>query len=603
MPERRGPSRGHDERNGRILPEGAAIEPHPDVRTAPTGRARATLWLSVGSLLLYLLAMAGTKWVFIADAPDYAKRVALARDTGQVRGLMEFGHPVWRPLAYAFADGTPATPAGGSPLAPWLQVLSFMNGVALVMGGVAVGCAAAWLRSHAGSAAATVGVMWLLGAKAFLNYSHVGTPYVPGLGFLLAGLFVASLEPMTKGGRAARDLAAGLLFGTSALCWSPFGLVLPGAVVAPLVLRPDWRKELSHVVATGVAGISTLVLAYLVLGRWLGFAEVTDLWSWTTRASGGRSFGGLGRALIGIPRSLVDLGDFGRVAKRYLVKDPLCPAGAGDLLGTDLLRMLAVYTGLLAGVLAALKSGRGRRSLLAASLMAAPLLVFAVLWQGGDLERYLPAAPALLLLMAAGFQEARGRPWLRGLMLASLAVMSLTNLYVLSDGAIRRRQEAALARLPASATLRCPESVFVVSHFQDTLYQFHRNYPFHPRNLGGLRVFEVFTPGVLSSSSWRSRVDEQIASNQASGTAVYVSSRLLAERPAVEWDWIEGDDPRVTWLALHQHFARLEYEAPRSPGEEFLLLTGPGGRPAADRSPARPLTPRASRQVLPLRAP
>jgi hypothetical protein len=430
-------------------------------------------------------------------------------------------------------------------------------------------------------------VLWLLGAKAFLNYSHVGTPYVPGLGLLLAGLFVASLEPVTRGGSTVRDLSAGFLFGVSALCWTPFGLVLPGAVVAPLILRTDWRREFPHVFATGVAGISTIVLAYLIIGRWLGFAEVTDLWSWAGRASGGRSFGGIGRALIGIPRSLVDLGDFGRIAKRYLLKDPLCPVGAIDLLGLDLLKMLGIYAGLLAGILATLQAKQGRRSLLVASSMAVPLLVFAILWQGGDLERYLPATPALILLMAVAFQESRKHPWLRGLMLASLAIMSVTNLHALSESTIRRKQEAALSRLPASPSIHESRSVFVVSHFQDLLFQFNRNYPLHPRNLGGLEVFDVFAPGVVSSSEWRSRVDKRIASEWDSGGSVYVSSRLLARKPAAEWDWIEGDDPRVTWFALHEHLARLEYEGTVRSGEEFRLLVrteGESGRPANDRA-------------------
>ncbi|MBK9374766.1 MAG: hypothetical protein IPN03_13825 [Holophagales bacterium] len=534
------------------------------------------MWLVAGALLLYALAIAGTQWVFIADAPDYAMGVAAARASGDVRGLMEFGHPLWRPLGYAFAHETGTTAPGPSHIHPWLRVLSFMNGVALVMGGVAAACAAGWLRSRLDPGAVVFAVLWLLGAKAFLNYSHVGTSYVPALGCLLAGLFVASLEPGAAGWRTARNLSAGFLYGASALFWTPFGLVLPGAVLAPLFLRPDWRRELSHVIVTAVAGIATLALAFGLVGVWLGFAEVKDLRSWVASASGGRTFGGLARAVIGIPRSLVDLGDFGRLAKRYLLKDPLCPTSAKDLLGLDLLKMLGIYAGLLAGALAAWRTARGRRSLLLAAALAAPLLAFAVLWQGGDLERYLPAAPALLLVMATGFQEARERTWLKGLLLASLAMMALTNLSVLSNGAIRRRQDAALARLPASTSVAAPRKVFVVSHPQDELFQFHRTYPMHPRNLGGLRVIDVFAPGLASSSGWRSRIDRLVASERESGGAVFVSSRLLAGTPEPEWDWIEGDDPRAAWLELHEHFARFDYERPGRPGEEFLLLR-PGG--------------------------
>jgi hypothetical protein len=164
-------------------------------------------------------------------------------------------------------------------------------------------------------------------------------------------------------------------------------------------------------------------------------------------------------------------------------------------------------------------------------------------------------------------------------MLASLIMVILTNVRVLSAGAIRQRQEAALSRLPVAGSAPEPRSVFVVPHPQDELFQFHRNYPFHPRNLGGLKVLDVFAPGLVASSEWRSRVDRRLALARDSGEAVYVSSRLLARKPAPDWDWIEGDDSRVTWRALHEHFARFEYQEAVRPGEEFLLLVRADGGP------------------------
>lgn len=546
-----------------------------DGRSAPSTGVRGGLRLAGFALVLYVFATAATDAVFIADAPDYARDAAAAESTGHVRGLMEFGHPLWRPLGYAFAREAGTAGAVPSRPAPWLQVLAFFTGVALAMGGIAAAAAAGWLRSLFEAGAAAFGVLWLLGAKAFLNYSQVGSPYVPGLGFLLAGLFVSMLELDATGARTARDLSAGLLFGLSALCWTPFGLVLPGAVFAPLLLRTDRKGWLSRVLVTGLAGVGSLAVAYVVVGLRLGFAESESLWTWASRASGGRSFGGLGRLLIGLPRSFVDLGELGRLAKRYLLADPLCPTRLRDLLGLDLLKLLAVAAGPLAALAAVSRTAAGRRFALAAAAMAAPLLAFALLWQGGDLERYLPATPALLLLMAAGFQEARGRRGPRGVMLASLAVMLTANAAVLSRPAVRRRQEAALTRLPASPGGPGSRSVFVVPHPQDGLFRFHRDYPFHPRNRAGFAVHDVFAPGMVSSSEWRSRVDRRIAEEWEAGGSVYVSSRLLAERPEPAWDWIEGDDRRVTWRELREHFAQLEYEPVERPGSEFLRLRRP----------------------------
>jgi hypothetical protein len=116
----------------------------------------------------------------------------------------------------------------------------------------------------------------------------------------------------------------------------------------------------------------------------------------------------------------------------------------------------------------------------------------------------------------------------------------------------------------------------------------------HPRNLSGLRVFDVFAPGMVSSSGWRSEVDRLVASEREAGGSVFVSSRLLSRKPEPEWDWIEGDDPRVTWLDLHGYFARLDFERPGRPGEEFLLLR-PGGElraaPSGPTQSSRPPSP------------
>jgi hypothetical protein len=546
--------------------------------------------LAAAALLLYALAMAGTNWVFAGDAPDYARHVAAARVSGDLRGLMEFGHPLWRPLGWAYAAIADDPGTGARRLEPWLRILAFLNGAALVLGGAAAVFAALWLRSRFDGASAAFGLLWLLGARAFLNYAHVGTSYVPGLAFLLGGLFVASLGPASRGGRAARDVGAGVLYGASILCWAPYALVLPGAVAAPFLLGPDARREVGRVVLTGLAGLATLALAYGVVGVALGFAEVTDPWSWAARASGGRGYGGAGRVLVGIPRSLVDLGDLGRTAKRFLLRDPLCPATARDLLGLDLAKMLVVYAGLAAATLAAAASRRGRRVLLVAATMAVPLLAFAVLWQGGDLERYLPAVPALLAVQAAGFREARGRPLLRGVMGAALGTTILANVHALSNGAVRARQDAALSRLPPAAGRGEPRTAYVVPHAQDDLFLFYRTYPLHPRNLGGLRVEAVFAPGMPSSATWRERFDVLVAAEKASGGRVRVSSRLLAPRPSPEWDWIEGDDTRVTWRDLHEHFARLVYAAPERRGEEFLILERgtPATRDGPPSVPGRP---------------
>jgi hypothetical protein len=521
--------------------------------------------------LAYIAATQLTEPNFIADAPDYARAVAASR-FGVDCQFLEFGHLAWPPLGRAMLDLF-VRPRGDEAF----EVLSFsalqqFSRAALVFGFLGVLAAVAWLHLQIRSfRAVACGVVCLVTGKAYLNFSQVGAPYIPGVSALFTGLLLAALEPRRPFARVLCDITAGVCFAVSALFWGTYALALPGAVLAPLVLKRDWRAELPRVLRSGTTGVVVLGVVYLLVGHAIGLRSAADYRAWIGSSSHGIAFGGFSRAVIGFARSFVDVGDYGRLVKLYLTKDPFNPVSVRDLLSPPLAKIAGFYlaAAVFAGV--AMLHAIGRRSLGLAALMALPVFVFAVSWQGGALERYLPALPALVLVVAAAFQSAEGRPAVRSSLAAGLVIVATTNLLAVSTTDARRADRAAGARLAGTDYVRVDQAVFVVSHWQDDLMTFWHDRPFHELNRKGLSVYALVSPGAAEVPMWRQLAAASMLAAWGEGKRVFVSSRLFAVRPDRAWNWIEADDDRVAWRDFGAFFRTAEL-APAALATEFREL-------------------------------
>jgi len=521
---------------------------------------------------MYAVATLLTDWVFIGDAPDFARSSA-AWLFGVNCQFLEFGHLAWRPVGAALLTLVDSPKTGDTFRSLSLDSLRNLGGASWTLGLLGVIGAAGWLRTILRSySAAAFGVVMLIACKAYLNFAQVGMPYVPSLALLFMGLCIASLEPKSVVWRVIFDVVAGLCFAASALAWGTFAIALPGAVLAPLVLSANWRRRLPRVVLSGAVGVATLLVVYFVVGRSLGFHSVAEYMAWIAAADHGISTGGLPRAAIGLARSFVDVGDYGRLVKRFMVRDAYNPVPLRGLLTADLLKIGAFYLTMLAFLVASLHGTIGRRALAAASLIALPVLGFAILWQGGDLERYLPAMPGLVLLAAAGFLEARGSGVLRLTMMAGVAIFAVSNAAAMSNRTVQRENDRMVARLAGYADRGQASRLIVVSHWQDGLMTFHRNRPFHQQNLSNLTVFPLVTPGKPDVALWRSTAARRILRTWDEGRDVLLSSRLVADRPDESWNWVEGDDPRVSWREFHDFFRELDLEPASAGKAEFRIL-------------------------------
>ena len=299
----------------------------------------------------------------------------------------DFGHLVWVPI------GTLAMTLGREGVLWTFLVVNALAGVASVL----------LLRATLGLVgvrpwtAAAVSVA-LLFAQAMLNFTLTGSSYVPGLACTLLALYLALLRPESSCGAWLAAIGSGFAMAGAITIWFPYVLVVPGVFLAPVIVHGYDRARLWFVVRATVA-MGVLILATYGPTAWMmGVRDFGGLSGWMAKSSHGVRTGPQpARAVFGLARSFVFMGDDGLLFKRYLVRDPFNPVRVADLARLSLWKLGFFYL-LLAAVTGALSfSARGRRFLLLALVGGVPVVAFGLFWQGGDMERYMPLYPFFFL--------------------------------------------------------------------------------------------------------------------------------------------------------------------------------------------------------------
>jgi hypothetical protein len=103
--------------------------------------------------------------------------------------------------------------------------------------------------------------------------------------------------------------------------------------------------------------------------------------------------------------------------------------------------------------------------------------------------------------------------------------------------------------------------------------EFSRNFPFSPINRsGGLPVYPLLTPGNSDVAYWQVRFASRALSVWRVGGNIWISDRLLHRTPQADWNWVEGDDNRVSWSDLDRFFSHLQYGESVGGEDGFVLL-------------------------------
>jgi hypothetical protein len=528
---------------------------------------------SVGGLaavLVSVLVLAVTRPTFIGDALLYVYGIDGYR-TGELplAQLFEFGHLLWRPLGALVS----------ALLGPWL-VAAFDWTPALAITAVLIGLS---LLSAVGTvflferlAGRVTPEPWAPGllavafltSNAFLNYSQSGSSYVPGLFLLSLATWLALGARFDERPRPARALAAGAALAGSVTLWTPYVLSVPAVVLLPLVFSAgdlDPRRarrdaDVRFATWTLAACLGILVLVFSTGALLAGVRSGADLRDWTNEAAHGWSQRlRLLRLPTGVARAFADMGDDGILLKRFLLRDPYERVGLLDVLGGGLWKVVLVHLALLVAVGQALRDPVGRRACAVLALAAVPVVLFAVLvFEPSSPERYFPAFPFLLLVLAAGLRRPPARRAGVAFVLSAFATIGALNVRAAwpTSAAPASTLEAAASlkdRLPAASLVALPT-------LRDPLYRFAGTRPFHPLNRPGLPVYDVVKIATRQVETWREEFADRALDSWRRGGDVWVSSRLTAERPHADWGWVEGDDPRIRWRDLTTFFRSLAFD-------------------------------------------
>jgi hypothetical protein len=524
---------------------------------------------------VYILASWLTRPFFQGDTFDYVDSI-LAKLNGRYLEFWEFGHLLWRPIGWlAFRFSSPLLaqfvgPNQRNQVTIILTALSWVAGLAsalLLLALLRLYCIYGW----ASYLIATLSIF----SMAILDYSRTGCSYISGLALLLLGMYLVAREATRPVRSLAVQVWAGLVLAGSVSLWFLYVLAVPAAVLLPFMSGKPDKARFRLSIATFLSFCLSIASAYAGVLIHLRLFSTADILSWILASSHGISMGGISRAIFGWPRSIMYMGDAGRIMKRYLLHDPYNAGSARDLLQLwpELIKMGLFYTTLFAVIFNLRRSSDGRRALAFGMVSALPVLGFAVHWTGGAFERYLPLCPVFFLILSISITDIEALSWTKMIALLFVVCAILTNAIGLRNGAARLAETKAEYRVHELVPQLKPGSSVIVSHNLDDLMEFNSNFPFSPVNIPNtVRLYSLLTAGNSDVMRWRENFTSRAVLTWRAGGDVWISNRLLHQTPQADWNWVEGDDNRVSWSDFYRFFSRMRYGQSVGGNDGFVLL-------------------------------
>lgn len=548
-----------------------------------------------GSLVEYIVVMAALGlllWVTspysFGDMMNYAGDVAIAFEVGplsKASPLWEFGHLLWRPIGYVLTRAATYPEPVASALELSLVTARIFIALNLIAAAVAVALWYSIARKITGSFpfAATLTLGFAAG-NGFLNYAHTGSSYVFGLAFVSFATWLAFRAAERKRLDLTAAGAIGVFSGFAAAVWFPFILAAPASALTAILWNEQRglgalreRRAFTFIAAAATACSAFLAAWLLVAVLVLEINSCSQFVSWVVHSGHGwsQTINAL-RMATGVPRLFYDIGFDGLIWKRFTLGDPYAPVSVSRLVCCASLWKLAVsWAVVLVLPLTLWVSKQGRPAFWIFLAAAAPLAWFAVfVMEPSSPERFLPGYPHLLLSFAAACMlTGRWRLPVRVGVTCFLASILVSNVVAMWKPAVDRNYEAAAVRIDSIRERVGSKGAIFFLLTRDEAYAFTKQRPFHPLNRKtDMLVWDLIETGTSRGPLWRERLAEIVTGVWKENGEVWVSKRVLAEKPAEEWYWVEGDVPRVRWTDLPAFFSTLTSSEERGGPDGFFLV-------------------------------
>jgi hypothetical protein len=517
---------------------------------------------------VYVLATCLTDAFFMGDSADYIYSVIHGKN------FWEFGHLFWRPLGWLLFQvcQTPVSRVVGADVSA--QVAAIYIAITWVSGLLSVLLLHALsLRFARQKTTAIFITIAFIFSQAFLNFTQTGASYIPGLSLLLLGFYLILSRAEKDDSLWKTAICSGLAL-TGAVClWFPYVWAIPAALAAPLLIAETRGSPWRLVLRTMTTFSLITAFVYLCVILHLGIHDLTGLHDWIASSSHGMNLVGIPRTVFGFVRSFMNLGNDGILFKRFTLHDPYAPISGIDLLRASAWKPVLFYLAFAAMLFSLLRSARGQRFLALFFINAIPLFAFALFFDGGSTERYLPVFPMLFLAAACGFSEPKTPAYLRVAAISFLCIFSITNLRVMNLAALSSHQQLVTSRIEALHSHLTPQSKLFVISEQDELVTFNRTFFFNPVNQElGLITRPVLLLNTTQVDRWRVEFAEEVALAWEAGGEAWLSDRFFRGSPAPEWNWVEGVDQRIQWRDLQSFFAQLETGEVKGEKDGFVRL-------------------------------
>jgi hypothetical protein len=528
-----------------------------------------------------LIVLAFTRAHYMGDTNVYTQAI-LRHESGagdsdyrSITGnpFWDFGHILWRPLVWSCFRMTRPLTQGLAGHNETEEIVWTILGISLLAGMAGLffffRLANKVIGNEWAAACATLG---LFSADAFLNYIHSGNAYITGLACLIAGMyFLWAHEP--KQNPVGQAIISAILLAMAVFFWLPYVFVLPAAIAGPPFLYGPGKRQQRLVIGSTVACAVIGMLVYALAAAQVGITSLADFKDWALASGHGRiqpvGFRAVARLALGLPRSFIDMARDGMWLKRYLVHDFYAPVTLGRLLHLGWWKFLVFYVPVLICCLELPRTRTGRNLLQLLIAATLPIFIFAIfIFEAGASDRYLPLYPFAFLALGCVLGSRETRPASKAVVLAALLLMLAVNVNATRIAAVERQKALAMARIGDLIPQLGHNSLLLAVNEQDSLAEFRLNFPLDPLNLSGtLRTYDVLEINTERLASWRRDLARRVLNKWEKGGAVWIPVRFVSPRPKPEWNWVEGDDPRIKWRDLPLFFSRLDRE-PAVGGED-----------------------------------
>jgi hypothetical protein len=576
-----GPTEGHAAAPWPASPPAPRWLERTPISSPVQGDLFARRWVMPAlALSVYVVVLLLTRTLDQGDTSVYADSLV-----GHLRGrratMWEFGHAIWRPLAYALFAVVHSDPARSTRGVLYGEAVRILTGLSVAGGAIAVVALQSWLRRIGVARGAAFGATAAFTAtSAFIGYAQTGSSYIPALAMVLAGLRALADDDAATDRRTI--VGAAVAFACAVLFWLPMVLAVPASAASMLILRGDSLRRRRVALAVCVISGLITVAVYVAIVALAGVRSVADFSTWMQSATHDiRGIGGVQRAIVGFARSLVNMGRLGLVAKRYLIGDPFNPATMSDVWRAGLARLVLLYAVLGVMMLVLAQRARTLRALWLFAATAVPVVGFALAWQGGDLERYLALFPATFLLVALALMRLTGHARVTAATAVALALVALN---VPSISRARARADCALlsARLASVPRRDGAPTVILTPHELDEIATYRNRCP--SADLLKTRTppmaFGLVMANNARAGAWRDTLAARADRAWSRGGRVWISRRAFVAAPLPGWKWAEGDDPRLRWKDFPAFFGQLDVGPPVG-GEDGFVELLPTGRTRA----------------------